>query len=64
MEEQQKNETDWRSMNHIIPDGFEKYVVMLAEAGSAKNELILVTRFQKVVRAIYDECVALKGEKE
>lgn len=44
--------TDWKAMNHIIPDGYERFVVMLAEAGSADNELKLITRYQKIVRAI------------
>lgn len=47
--------TDWKSLNHVMPDGWEKYVTMLAEACSADNELKLITRFQKVVRLIHDE---------
>ncbi len=46
--------TDWISLNHEIPDGFGKYVMMLAEACSADNELKLLVRFQKVVRLIHD----------
>ena len=60
--------TDWKELNHIIPPDMEQYVVMLCEAGSAKNEVVLLTRFQKVVRLIYDERIAplerQKNEKE
>lgn len=51
-------ETNWLSLNHEVPEGYDKYVVMLAEACGADNELKLITRFQKVVRLIHDEKVA------
>ena len=49
------SETDWKSMPHEIPVSLEKYVCLLAEACGAKNELILVVRFQKIVRKLHDE---------
>lgn len=55
MSSEKVRETDWKSMNHVVPKEFEKYVVMLAEACSADNELKRLTRFQKVVRAIIDD---------
>lgn len=53
------NETDWKAMNHELPADpiWEKYLVMFCEAGSADNELKLLTRFQKIIRKIYDEQV-------
>lgn len=53
--------TDWKGMNHLIPNGYEKFVVMLAEAGSADNELKLIARYQKIVRAI---CETALNDKE
>jgi hypothetical protein len=59
------SETNWRELNHEIPDGFEKYVIMLCEAGGADNELKVLTRFQKVVRLIHDDKVeTLKAQNE
>jgi len=59
MSDQKIKNTDWGSMDHNVPKGYDKFVVMLAEAGSAKNELILLTRYQKIIRAVwikaYDE---------
>jgi len=49
------NREDWLALEHKVPDGFDKFVAMLAAAGDAPNELILLTRYQKVVRAVYDE---------
>jgi hypothetical protein len=49
------SDTDWKALDHEIPDGWEKYVVMLAEACSTDNELKLITRFQKVVRLIREQ---------
>lgn len=49
---------DWKSLNHEMPEGWEKYVVLLCEAGSADNELKLLIRFQKVIRLIHDEQAA------
>ena len=45
----------WTELDHEIPEGWDKYVLLLAEACSAKNEMILISRFQKIVRLIYDE---------
>jgi hypothetical protein len=51
------SKTDWKAMPHEIPDGWEKYVVLLCAAVSAESELKILTRFQKVVRMIHDENV-------
>lgn len=51
-------EPDWKKMDHRITPEMEKWVVMLCQAGSADNELKLLTRFQKVVNAIYKEARA------
>lgn len=56
--------TDWKSLNHEVPEGWEKYLIMLCEAGSADNELKLLTRFQKVLRLIHDEQLKSQPERE
>lgn len=58
------SKTDWLKLNHDMPDGWEKYVTMLAEACSADNELKLLSRFQKVVRLIHDEQCTKTAEVE
>lgn len=52
-----KLKTDWNILNYRIPDGYEKYVIMLAEAYHADSDIKIITRIQKVVRLIYDENV-------
>lgn len=49
------SETDWLSMPHECPKEMEQYLTLLCEACSAENELILLTRFQKVLRKIHDD---------
>lgn len=49
------SEIKWGELNHEVPQSLDKYVVMLASACSADNQLKLLTRFQKVVRLIKDE---------
>lgn len=55
--------SNWKELNHVVPDGFDKYVLMLCSAGDAKNELILLTRFQKVVRLIYEEHIEQSAQR-
>jgi hypothetical protein len=55
---------DWRSMNHILPPEMEHWLKLICSAGDAKNELILVGRYQKICRAIYDEHLATLAEKD
>lgn len=56
-----ENKTNWLSMPHELPEGTEKYLLMLIEAASAENEIKLLTRFQKVIRKMHDD---FKREKD
>ncbi len=49
------SEINWLEMPHELPEGTEKYLMMLIEAGNADNELKLLTRFQKVIRKMHDD---------
>lgn len=49
------SDMDWRGMPHEVPEEMQKYLIMLCSAGDAKNELILLTRYQKIVRKIHDD---------
>jgi len=51
-------EPNWLEMDHRLTPDKEKWVVMLCQAAGADNELKILTRFQKVINAIYAEKVA------
>lgn len=45
----------WIDLNHEVPKKYEKYVSMLCSAGDADNEVKLLARYQKIIRAIIDQ---------
>lgn len=52
------------NLPHETTEIMDKWVAMLSEAGGAPNILILLTRYQKVVRGIYDEHQPALAEKD
>lgn len=53
---------NWRVLNHELPVGMEPYLAAICAAGDAKNEMILVGRYQKILRALDEAYTALLSQ--